>query len=120
VARQAARQPGLGRPDARRGNLGWADKGYVSAACEAAFAEPGKVWGLMCEAPKGRPLHPLDVQTNRIIARVRAKVELPFRVIKRQIGDVKTHYRGLAKNRAQMFTQFVLGNLFLIRQRLIA
>ena len=51
---------------------------------------------------------------------VRAKVEHPFRVIKRQFGHVKTRYRGLAKNRAQIFTLFALGNLFLVRQRLMA
>ena len=51
---------------------------------------------------------------------VRAKVEHPFRVIKRQFGPVKTRTRGLAKNRAQFFTLFPLGNLFLVRRRLMA
>jgi len=50
---------------------------------------------------------------------VGAKVEHPFRVIKRQIGYVKTRYRGLAKNRAQLFTPFSLGNLFLVRRKLM-
>ena len=95
----------------------WADKGYVSAEREAAFKAPGKVWGVMRKAPKGRPLHPLDERMNRIIAMVRAKVEHPFRVIKRQFGHMKTRYRGLAKNRAQLFTLFALGNLFLVRKR---
>lgn len=98
----------------------WADKGYVSAEREAAFAGPGKVWGVMRKAPKGGPLHPVDAQINRIISKVRAKVEHPFRVIKRQFGHVKTRYRGLAKNRAQLFTLFALGNLFLVRRRLLA
>ena len=49
-----------------------------------------------------------------------ARVEHPFRVIKRQFGHVKTRYRGLAKNRAQLFTLFALGNLFLVRRRLMA
>jgi len=53
------------------------------------------------------------------IAMVRAKVEHPFRVIKRQFGHVKMRYRGLAKNRAQLFTLFALGNLFLVRRRLM-
>ena len=97
----------------------WADKGYVSAAREVAFAGPGKVWGVMRKAPKGGELHPLDERANRIIAMVRAKVEHPFRVIKRQFGHVKTRYRGLAKNRAQLFTLFALGNLFLVRRRLM-
>ena len=98
----------------------WADKGYVSAEHEAAFAGPGKVWGVMRKAPKGGPLNPIDVQINRVIAMVRAKVEHPFRVLKRQFGYMKTRYRGLAKNRAQLFTLFALGNLFLVRRRLMA
>lgn len=42
----------------------------------------------------------LALTINRIIAMMRAKVEHPSRVIKRQFGHVKTRYRGLAKNRA--------------------
>ena len=98
----------------------WADKGYVSSEREAAFTGPGRFWGVMRKTPKGAPLHPLDARINRIIAGVRAKVEHPFRVIKRQFGYVKTRYRGLAKNRAQLFTLFALGNLFLVRRRLLA
>jgi IS5 family transposase len=102
----------------------WADKGYVSAEREDAFKgpgqAPGRFWGVMRKAPKGRDLHPLDARINRIIAMVRAKVEHPFRVIKRQFGHVKTRYRGIAKNRAQLFTLFALGNLFLMRRRLMA
>ena len=74
----------------------------------------------MRKAPKGSPLHPLDARINRIIAMVRAKVEHPFRVIKRQFGHVKTRYRGLAKNRNQLFTLFALCILFLVRKRLMA
>jgi transposase, IS5 family len=98
----------------------WADKGYVNSEREAAFKAPGKVWGVMRKAPKGSPLHPVDAQINRIIAMVRAKVEHPFRVLKRQFGYMKTRYRGLSKNRAQLFTLFALGNLFLVRRRLMA
>jgi IS5 family transposase len=98
----------------------WADKGYVSAAREAAFSGPGKFWGVMRRAPKGGALHPDDEDINRIIAMVRARVEHPFRVLKRQFGYLKTRYRGLAKNRAQLFTLFALGNLFLVRRRLLA
>ena len=63
----------------------WADKGYVSAEREAAFTEEGKVWGVMRKAPKGGKLHPEDDRINRIISMVRAKVEHPFRVLKRQL-----------------------------------
>jgi IS5 family transposase len=98
----------------------WADKGYVSAAREAAFTGPDKFWGVMRKAPKGGTLHPIDEDINRIIAKVRARVEHPFRLLKRQFGYIKTRYRGLAKNRAQLFTLFALGNLFLVRRRLMA
>ena len=98
----------------------WADKGYVSAEREAAFTKNGKVWGVMRKAPRGGKLDEIDEETNRVIAMVRAKVEHPFRVLKRQFGHVKTRYRGLAKNRAQLFTLFVLGNLFLVRRKLLA
>ncbi|WP_370362717.1 IS5 family transposase [Paracoccus sp. FO-3] len=98
----------------------WADKSYVSAEREAAFKGPDKVWGVMRKAPKGGKLHPIDERINRIIAMVRAKVEHPFRAIKRQFGHVNTRYRGLAKNRAQIFTLFALGNLFLVRRKLMA
>jgi IS5 family transposase len=98
----------------------WADRGYVSAAREAAFAGPGKFWGVMRKAPKGGRLDPIEADINRLIARVRARVEHPFRVIKRPFGHVKARYRGLAKNRAQLFTLFAPGNLFLMRRRLAA
>jgi IS5 family transposase len=98
----------------------WADKGYVSAEREAEFSKAGKVWGVMRKAPKGGTLDEIDEEANRIIAKVRAKVEHPFRVLKRQFGHMKTRYRGLSKNRAQLFTLFALGNLFLVRRRLLA
>ena len=108
------------------------DKGYVSAAREAAFSGPDTFWGVrrykrypgstleLRKAPKGGALHPIDEDINRIIAKVRARVEHPFRLLKRQFGYIKTRYRGLAKNRAQLFTLFALGNLFLVRRKLMA
>ncbi|SDD11386.1 Transposase DDE domain-containing protein [Ruegeria marina] len=74
----------------------------------------------MRKAPKGGKLDPIDEKINRIIAMVRAKVEHPFRVIKRQFGHVRTRYRGMAKNRAHLITLFALDNLFLVRRRLMA
>jgi IS5 family transposase len=53
-------------------------------------------------------------------ASLRAKVEHPFRVIKRQFGYVKVRYRGLAKNTAQVLTLFALSNLWMTRKRLLS
>lgn len=52
-------------------------------------------------------------------AQVRAKVEHPFRVIKRQFGYVKTRFRGLAKNTTQLITLFALSNLWMVRRQLL-
>jgi transposase, IS5 family len=53
-------------------------------------------------------------------AKMRARVEHPFRVLKRQFGYQKVRYRGLAKNTAQIFTLFALSNLWMARRRLLA
>lgn len=50
-------------------------------------------------------------------ASLQAKVEHPFRIIKRQFGYSRTHYRGLQKNTAQLVTLFALANLFQARHR---
>ena len=50
-------------------------------------------------------------------AHLRAKVEHPFRVIKRQFGFQKTRYRGLKKNDNRLKILFALANLYKIRQR---
>ena len=52
-------------------------------------------------------------------ASLRAKVEHPFRVIKRQFGYLKVRYRGLAKNAAQVMTLFALSNLWMTRKRFL-
>jgi IS5 family transposase len=53
-------------------------------------------------------------------AKIRARVEHPFRVIKRQFGYVKVRFKGLAKNTAQIVTLFALSNLWMARRALLA
>lgn len=55
-------------------------------------------------------------QVGRAKASMRAKVEHPFRVLKRQFGYTKVRNRGLAKNTAQIVTLFALGNLWMARR----
>jgi len=43
-------------------------------------------------------------------------VEHPFHVIKNLFAYRKVRYKGLAKNQAQLFTLFALGNLVLTRR----
>ena len=58
-------------------------------------------------------------QAEKLKAEIRAKVEHPFRVIKRQFGFVKVRYRGLKKNTVQLFTLFALSNLWMVRSKLM-
>ena len=68
---------------------------------------------------KSTPMGAILDQLERAKARIRAKVEHPFRVIKRQFGHVKVRYRGLAKNTAQLHTLFALSNLWMVRRTLL-
>ncbi len=52
-------------------------------------------------------------------AQTQAKVEHPFRVIKRQCGYVKVRFRGLMKNTTQLTTLFTLSNLWMARKQLM-
>jgi IS5 family transposase len=76
---------------------------------------PGKRRALNKDNPMGAVLDQLE----HVKACIRAKVEHPFRVIKRQFGHVKVRYRGLAKNTAQLHTLFALSNLWMVRRRLL-
>ena len=76
---------------------------------------PGKRKMLDKETPMGAVLEKLE----KAKASIRAKVEHPFRVIKRQFGFVKVKYRGLAKNTANLVTLFALSNLWMVRKRLL-
>ena len=65
-------------------------------------------------------LRELTGKLEHLKASIRAKVEHPFRVIKRQFGHNKARYRGLAKNGAQVTTLFALSNLWMARRKLLA
>jgi IS5 family transposase len=100
----------------------YADAGYQGIQKRCA-GSPVR-WHIAMGPGKGRKLDLSDRldaiydQIERLKAGVRAKVEHPFRIIKRQFGYTKTRYRGLMKNTAQITTLFVLGNLWMVRKAL--
>jgi IS5 family transposase len=55
---------------------------------------------------------------NRTKARVRAKVEWPFRILKRVFGFTKVRYRGLKKNHEWLCAAFASINIYQHRRRL--
>ncbi|MDE1554380.1 MULTISPECIES: IS5 family transposase [Comamonas] len=98
----------------------FADAGYQGAARWTRAKvrwhiamRPGKRRALDTGTEKDRLIDELE----RVKARIRAKGEHAFRVIKRQFGFTKVSYRGLAKNTAKLHTLFMLGNLWMLRKR---
>lgn len=101
----------------------YGDAGYTGA--EKRAGKRGRTWriaakrGAIAALPDGK-LKAATKHLEYLKAAMRAKVEHPFRVIKRQFGYLKVRYRGLAKNTAQVFTLFALSNLWMARRRLLA
>jgi transposase, IS5 family len=100
-----------------------ADAGYVGA--DKRVTRRGLTWHIAARrgSVKTMPEGELKQVTKRLEylkSAVRAKVEHPFRVIKRQFGYQKVRYRGLAKNTAQIMTLFALANLWMARRSLLA
>lgn len=57
---------------------------------------------------------------EKIKAKIRAKVEHPCRVIKKQFGFSKVKYKGLGKNTSQLYMLFALSNIWQARKTLLA
>jgi IS5 family transposase len=95
------------------------DKGYASDKRKREMRNLGVVLAIKDKAKRGRALSASQKRRNQRHGAVRAKVEHAFRVLKCQFGFRKTRYRGLAKNRAQLFTLMALSNLYLARKRLM-
>jgi transposase, IS5 family len=100
----------------------YADSGYRGASKRVdredlewhIAARPSDI----AKMPEGRAKERLRKQEHRK-ASIRAKVEHPFRVIKRQFGLVKVRFRGLHKNTAHVVTLFALSNLWMARRQLM-
>jgi IS5 family transposase len=75
---------------------------------------PGKRRALP-DTPEGR----VDDLIETAKAHFRAKVEHPFRVIKRQFGFQKTRLRGMIKNCCKVHVLAALSNLFMARHELL-
>jgi IS5 family transposase len=61
----------------------------------------------------------LTVLLERRKAQIRARVEHPFHIVKNLFGHKKVSYKGLAKNRARMFSLFALANLVIAKRPLL-
>lgn len=106
-------------------NMVGADAGYTGVEKRPEHEGREVIWQIAARRStykkpgKRSPLYKAKRKIEKAKAQVRAKVEHPFRVIKRQFGYVKTRFRGLAKNTAQLVTPFALSNLWMARRHLL-
>lgn len=104
----------------------YGDAGYQGVH-KRADAKEGVAWHVAMRPGKRKALDKENNALDALIdllektkAAIRAKVEHPFRVIKRQFGYMKVRYRGLKKNTLQLKTLFALSNLWMARHKLRA
>ena len=96
----------------------WGDAGYQGQAEKIHEAAP-KAQDMTCRRTKtNSSVDEVERRKNRTKSRVRAKVEWPFRILKRVFKYTKIRYRGLKKNHAWLLAAFALVNLYQHRKRL--
>src|ERR1022692_4392907 len=96
----------------------WGDGGYQGQG-EAIRAAAPKAQDMTCRRTKYKNYVDEEAKRkNTTKARVRAKVEHPFRILKRVFGFTKVRYRGIWKNHQWLCAAFALVNLSQHRNRL--
>lgn len=101
------------------------DSGYQGADKRPEHQGSKVTWhiamrkGLRKSLDSSTKLGLLKEQYEQAKSRIRAKVEHAFRIIKQQFGFSKARYRGIAKNDNKLQTMFALGNLWLVRKKLM-
>jgi len=97
----------------------WGDAGYQGQSEAIREAAP-HAQDMTCRRTKFKDyVDQMARRKNTTKSRVRAKVEHPFRILKRIFGFDKVRYRGLAKNHNRLCACFALVNLYLHRKRLV-
>ena len=61
----------------------------------------------------------LALAFEKLKARIRARVEHPFHIVKNLFKHRKVRYRGMKKNTAQLHTLFALANLVIAKKHLL-
>lgn len=96
----------------------WGDGAYQGQGEAIRTAAP-HAQDMTCRRTKYKNyVDQLQRKKNRVKSKVRARVEHPFRILKRIFGFDKVRYRGLAKNHNRLCACFALGNLYVHRKRL--
>lgn len=100
----------------------WADAGYQGVEKRNEHKDRKVDWWVAMRPGKRRQLEDGSylAATELIKAQMRAKVEHPFRYIKRVFGYDKVRYKGLAKNTERLFLLSGFTNLLIVKKYLFA
>jgi len=97
----------------------WADAGYQGVHKREAHQDRKIDWHIAMRPGKRKVLEPSskEAKSEKAKASVRAKVEHPFRYVKRVFGYSKVRYRGLQKNAERLylllgFTNLMIGDTY--------
>jgi IS5 family transposase len=89
----------------------YADKGYVGPRLRDRLAAAGIRNHVQQKAQKNRPLTPRQHLRNRLIGRIRGRVEGVFGALKRSYNLARMRFMGLARNTAATLLTLVAWNL---------
>ncbi|MGL5824620.1 MAG: IS5 family transposase [Nocardioides sp.] len=103
--------------------VGYADAGYQGAARRPEIADDEHLskieWRIAARKGVLKTMAEPDRAEQSRQAAVRAKVEHPFLIVKRDFGYTKTRYRGIGKNLNHLHVLFASAN-WLMRARAVA
>ena len=93
----------------------WGDAGYQGVHKRSEHEDRKVDWLIAIRPGKRRQLNPRSIagRAEQAKASVRAKVEHPFRYVKRMFGYDKVRYRGLAKNAERISLLLGFANLLI-------
>ena len=99
----------------------WGDAGYQGIEQREEHNERSVDWFIAMRPGKRRmlPENSIEANNEKRKAQVRAKVEHPFRYIKRVFGYSKVRYRGLAKNTERLHVLAAFSNLMIGKKYLL-
>ena len=98
------------------------DAGYIGA--DKRLSRKRIKWRIAAKRGRIKAMHDSPLKTaiqelETLKAKIRARVEHPFRVLKKEWGFEKVRFKGLAKNTAHVITLFALSNLWMVRSKLL-
>lgn len=98
----------------------YGDAGYLGVEKRDELKDKDIEWEIAARLGKRKTMNAIELSLEKTKASIRAKVEHPFRTVKRQFGYDKVRYRGLDKNTNRLATLSAFTNLLICKKMLPA